>query len=109
MQNDACWACRFHETALRRLPDGRKLYHITPDLGRIPPLGKVKDADLPELLNQDATRQVLHIAYGFILEDPATKAEFFALLDRFEEDHYQLLDRHFSRHMDALGIAARVA
>ena len=99
---------RFHETALRRLPDGLKLYHITPDLAEIPALDGLKDADLPGLLNQDATRQVLHIAYGFILEDPALKTEFFALLDRREEDHYQLLDRHFSRHMEALGIPARV-
>ncbi len=98
---------RFHETALRRLPDAQKLYHITPDLSRIPKLDTLKDADLPKLMEQNEARQVLHVTYGFILEDEAMRTEFFEALDRHEEDYYQLLDRHFTRHMEGLGIPRR--
>lgn len=100
---------RFHEIALERLPDAQKLYHITPDLGRIPALRGLRDGDLPGLMEQDAPRQVLHVAYGFILQDPALKKEFFTVLDRFEEEYGRLLDAHFSRHMERLGIPRRQA
>ena len=98
---------RIHETALRRLPEAQKLYHITPDLGRIPALDRLTDAELPAMLDQDAPRQVLHVAYGFVLKDPGLKADLFAALDGGEEDYYAMLDRHFTRHLKGLGIPDR--
>ncbi len=95
---------KMHAVALKRLPDARKLYHITPDLESIPDLRGVADADLPALMDQNAARQVLHVAYGFILEEPALKAELFRLLHKEEETHNALLDRHFTRHLEGLRI-----
>ena len=95
---------KMHATALARLPDALKLYHITPDLESIPDLRGVNDADLPALMDQVAARQVLHVAYGFILEEAAMKAELFQLLHREEESYTALLDRHFTRHLEGLGI-----
>lgn len=98
---------RMHKIALDRLPDAQKLYHITPDLSRIPNVAMMKDGELAGLMDLDPARQVLHVTYGFILDDPAVRFEFFQVLDQFEEDHYRLLERHFKRHMEGLGIAPR--
>jgi hypothetical protein len=98
---------KFHDIALKRLEDARKLYHITPDLSRIPLLSTLRDEALPALMDQDAPRQVLHVAYGFILADPRLRAEFFNRLDEFEEDYYGMLERHFTRHLEALGVPRR--
>jgi hypothetical protein len=89
---------------MNRLPDALKLYHITPDLTSITDPRSLPDADLPKLLDQKAVRQVLHVAYGFILENPALKAELFKLLHTAEEAHNTLIERHFTRHLEALGI-----
>ncbi|MFO7535115.1 MAG: tagaturonate epimerase family protein [Kiritimatiellia bacterium] len=95
---------RMHAVALKRLPDALKLYHITPDLGAIPDPERLPDSELPKLMDINAARQVLHVTYGYILEDPALKAELFALLHTAEETHEALLDRHFTRHLEGLGI-----
>jgi hypothetical protein len=98
---------RMHEVALRRLPDALKLYHITPDLAAIPDLARLADKDLPKLMDLNAARQVLHVTYGYILEDPALKADLFALLHKAEAAHEALLDRHFTRHLEGLGIPGK--
>lgn len=95
---------KMHGVALARLPDALKLYHITPDLKAIPDPARLADAALPGLMDQNAARQVLHVTYGYILEDPALKAELFALLHREEAAHETLLDRHFTRHLEGLAI-----
>ncbi len=94
----------FHETALRRLPDAQKLYHITPALDSIPDIRTLPDVKLSTLLDHPAARQVLHVAYGFILEEPAIQREFYRLLHTEEERHHALLERHFTRHLEALGV-----
>ncbi len=95
---------RMHDVALKRLPDALKLYHITPDLTSIPDPRSLPDAALPKLMDLNAARQVLHVTYGFILENQTLKAELFALLHTAEEAHNMLLDRHFTRHLEGLGI-----
>jgi hypothetical protein len=67
----------------------------------------MKDSELAGLMDQDAARQVLHVTYGFLLDDPAIHDEFFQVLDQFEEDHYRMIERHFVRHMEGLGIPRR--
>lgn len=96
-----------HKVALDRLPDAQKLYHITPDLGKIPRLEMLRDEELKDLMELAPARQVLHVAYGFILENPALKFEFFQVLDQFEDEFYGMLDRHFTRHMELLQIPIR--
>jgi len=96
-----------HKVALERLPDALKLYHITPQLDHIPSLGLLRDDELAGLMDLAPARQVLHVAYGYILEDPARKFEFFQVLDQFEEEHYKMLEKHFSHHMELLQIPRR--
>lgn len=94
----------FHKVALQRLPDALKLYHITPDLDKIPAMESLSDDDLPALMNDIHARRILHVAYGYILDDPDLRSRFFELLDRCEDDHDHLIAAHFDRHLDALQV-----
>ncbi|NLF18629.1 MAG: hypothetical protein GX595_15465 [Lentisphaerae bacterium] len=100
---------RLHDHAFTVLPEALKLYHITPDMSSIPALSRVADADLPELMNHDATRQVLHVTYGGLLQDPALGPAIMAALDADEEAYYGTLERHFVRHLKTLGATPRPA
>lgn len=94
-------------TMLRRardyFPQALKLYHITPDLSRIPAQEAVQDEELPRYLDIPESRQLLHVSYGGLLHDPELRAPFFSLLDREEELHYRVLENHLGRHVELLG------
>ncbi|OGV70274.1 MAG: hypothetical protein A3K19_24070 [Lentisphaerae bacterium RIFOXYB12_FULL_65_16] len=95
-----------HRKALAFFPEALKYYHVTPKLDNIPALDSVKDADLPALMDQADARQVLHVTYGGILRDPTIGPRFFAALDAGEDRYYEYLERHFVRHLTALGLPA---
>jgi hypothetical protein len=97
---------RLHARAFEVLPEALKLYHITPDLTTIPALATLKDSELPALMELDAARQLLHVTYGGLLGDPAIGPAFFAALDAGEEVYYRGVERHFVRHLRALGLEA---
>jgi tagaturonate epimerase len=97
---------RMHARAFDVLPDALKLYHITPDLGSIPALETLGDAELPALLEHNAARQVLHVTYGGLLADPAIGPAIAAALDADEEVYYRFIERHFVRHLRTLGLEA---
>ena len=98
---------QIQRVAIERLPEALKLYHISADPARIPPLESLADADLPALLEQDAARQVLHVAYGFVLESSDMRARLFELLDRCEDEYESLLESHFAHHLETLGVPPR--
>jgi hypothetical protein len=97
---------RMHARAFEVLPEALKLYHITPDLSSIPALAMLKDSELPGLMEHDAARQLLHVTYGGLLGDPAIGPAFFAALDAGEEVYYRCVEKHFVRHLRALGLEA---
>lgn len=75
----------------------RKTYFLDAQLSKVPAGAAVSDADLPELLNQFDARQVLHVAFGSILDtygDPLR-----ALIAAHEEAFRLGLERHFTRHL----------
>lgn len=92
-----------HQKALATFQDAKKLYHVTTDLTKIPDLASLKDAELPALMNHNEARQLVHITYGYILQDPAIRPRFFAALHTYEDDLYACVTRHFQRHLQALG------
>ena len=96
-----------HRMAFQVLPEALKLYHITPDLDKIPDLADLGDADLAALMNQDDARQLVHVTYGGLLNAPEIRDRFFAAMDANEEVYYDLLERHFARHIATLGVAPR--
>ena len=89
--------------AYRYFPDALKLYHITPDLSRIPDPKGVPDPDLPGYLERPESRQLLHVSYGGLLNDPDTGPRLFRFLAEREELHYGCVGDHIRRHIERLG------
>ncbi|MDO9463927.1 MAG: tagaturonate epimerase family protein [bacterium] len=89
---------RMHQIALSNFEKDRKSYHVTTDLSRIPALSKLSDEELPGLLNENNSRQLLHITYGSILKD--MKEEIYKTLNIYENEHYEMLETHLGKHLD---------
>ena len=93
-----------HRCAEAHFSEMLKLYHITADLKRIPPLESLRDDELPGLIrNHPDARQLLHINYGPILTGEL-RDRFFAAMHRCEEAYAEKLEKHFDKHFSLLGI-----
>jgi hypothetical protein len=99
-----------HKYALSAFDEARKYYHVTTDLKKIPDTDKLKDSELPELFNQNDSRQLIHITYGLILNKKnddgsfAFKDRLYKLWKEKEEVYAQALLKHIGRHLDLLGV-----
>ena len=91
---------RIHIVALEHLKEAKKYYHITENTANIPAIDDLDDGNLPTLLDNDDARQVLHITYEFTLA--AFKAEIFDLLNRREDEYYDALAKHLTKHLPRL-------
>lgn len=103
----ACEPALFRElftAAEHGYPEALKLYHITADFSKVPPLAAMSDAELGNYLELDESRQLLHISYGVLLQNAALAPRFFAAMHTHEDTYCDFLDRHFCRHLDALGV-----
>lgn len=98
---------RMHAKAFEHFKEASKLYHITADLSKIPSLDSVEDDDLPKYMDWNESRQLLHITYGGLLNDPEVRDDFFSCLDENEELYMELLDKHIGLHMEKLGLPTR--
>lgn len=90
--------------AYQYYPEALKLYHITPDLSRIPDAQVAKDEDLPDYLGLPESRQLLHVTYGGLLGDADVGKRFFDFLGDNEELHYHCVASHLRRHIQLLGV-----
>ena len=99
---------RMHAYALEHVSEALKYYHITADFDAIKPLDNVHDNELPEYMNDDNARQLMHITYGLLLTAKDEngnflfKDEFFATLDEEEETYREALVKHIGKHIDML-------
>ncbi len=75
----------------------RASYHVSAELSRVPPVGTLSDAQLPEVLDQFDTRQMLHVTFGSILARFGSDLK--ASLRTHEEMYYTTLEQHFMRHL----------
>jgi hypothetical protein len=98
---------RLHKKAIESFPEALRSYHITADISDLPAADSLADEELERFLSTPAARQMLHITYGGILQDRSLWEELFRALRTHEELHYQLLERHISRHLEALGVKKR--
>lgn len=90
--------------SVSRFEEDRKTYHISADLDAIPDPKAIPGEELPNLLDDNDTRQVLHVAYGSVLsgeqEEAATfKERLMEALELNEELHYENLMKHFDKHL----------
>ena len=99
-----------HRYALSKFKEASKLYQGAAEPSRIPNLEKLSDEDLPALLDQEDSRQLLHITCGDLLnaKDEAGKNIFrdqlYQILIQYEEDYWSLLENHFEKHLNSLGV-----
>jgi hypothetical protein len=102
-----------HRFALSAFQEASKLYHVTTDCGRIPGLKGISDQELHSFLDQEDSRQLLHITYGYLLNarDGEGKAifreRFYRTLTEREEDYWSLLEKHIENHLLSLGLSRR--
>ena len=99
-----------HKYALEAFEEARKYYHVTTDLKKIPDVDKLSDRELPELFNQNDSRQLIHITYGLILNKKNADASFtfkdrlYKLWKDRAEDYAQALVKHIGKHLTLLGV-----
>lgn len=105
---DPAFYRELHAFALNSFAEATTYYHVTTDLGRIPDINTLSDEQLPDLMNHNDARQLLHITYGLILtaKDEAgnryLRDRLYALLDTYTDDYASLLEGHIGRHLALL-------
>jgi hypothetical protein len=88
--------------AIDRYETDKASYHVSARLANVPRPEALADQDLPGLLEQFDARQVLHVTFGSVLTTPALKDRLMTGLARNEETYYDVLERHFIRHLNPL-------
>ena len=94
---------RMHDCALKHIDDAKLFYVVHCDISQIPPLDTVTDAMLPEYLEKDDSRQLMHITYGFLFEDPALKNDVLSALSTHIADYESAITAHMRKHFTLLG------
>lgn len=95
--------------AVSNLEEAKKYYIIKAGTEHLPDIFALKDSELAGLLDDEDSRQILHITYGLILqekdknEEYAFKNELFETITGQEDKYYGNLKRHIGRHLAALG------
>ncbi len=83
--------------SIARYPEERATYHVSGELASVPDPDSLADSELAGLLDQFDARQVLHVTYGSALD--AYGAELLMTLRENEETYYDVLERHFDKHL----------
>jgi hypothetical protein len=83
--------------AIERYPTDRATYHVSAELDKVPAPDTLVDDELPGLLDQFNTREVLHVTFGSVLDRYGD--HLLAMLRQHEEVHYRMLESHFERHL----------
>jgi len=102
-----------HRYALSKFKEASTLYHVTTDLTRIPNLQELNDQELFSLLDQEDSRQLLHITYGYLLNAKDRdgknlfRDQFYHTLTQYEEEYWSLIEKHIENHLSSLGVKKR--
>lgn len=100
---------RMHQYALDHFVEATAYYHVTTDISAIAKLSDVTDAQLPDYMEENNARQLLHITYGLLLQatnDDGSRTfadEFFQTLAEQEDTFAAGLRHHIGRHLELLG------
>ena len=84
----------------------KKSYHVSADINKIKNGSEYSDKDLAELFDSNDVRQVLHVTFGKVLSDKKEdgsylfKQRIIDCLKRNEHFHYQVLEKHFRKHLE---------
>jgi hypothetical protein len=89
---------RVYGLALDRFDDDRAGYHLSLEIEALPPANGVADRQLPALLDNDDTRQVLHVTFGAVLAGELG-AELRQRIIELHEEYARALEHHLARHL----------
>jgi hypothetical protein len=78
----------------------RKSYYLSCDASKVHAADSYTDAELPELLNQVDSRQVLHVTFGSVLDHYSDRLK--AFLRDHEAEYEAVLVAHFNKHLAPL-------
>lgn len=97
-----------HQHALNTFDAATKFYHVSTNLGNVPELSTVADQDLPGYMKNNDARQLLHITYGYILQDKdengnyVLRDKFFNALEKHTAEYRSHLVNHIGNHLKLL-------
>ncbi|MFC1560960.1 tagaturonate epimerase family protein [Candidatus Latescibacterota bacterium] len=83
----------------------KKSYHVSANIHNVPPAEKLSDDQLSDIFNQNDAREVLHVTFGKVLTAKNKNGGYLLrerivhCLNEHEDTHYELLKRHFQRHI----------
>jgi len=88
--------------SLESFEENRHSYHLSCDPGKIPTYPS--DAQLDDLVTAVDSRQVMHVAYGAVLENFGSEIK--QALDDHEDELYEIMHQHFVKHLEPFGARA---
>lgn len=96
---------QIHEYALTVYDEALKYYHITSDFTKIPNIDNLADKALPDLMENESERQLIHICYGLILNHKDKKGDFvfrdrlYKIWKESEPFYFENLEAHIGKHL----------
>lgn len=97
-----------HQFAIVKFKQAQQNYHVGADISSIPIIDNLSDEQLPELLSINDARQLLHITYGFILQEKDKNGKYlyryrlFRVLKVYHAEYSEFLDNHITKHLSYL-------
>jgi hypothetical protein len=85
------------DLAHKRFQRERKTYFLDCQPEKVPQSNQLTDAQLPDLLEQFDSRQLLHVTFGSILDEYGD--DLHAFIATHEADYRSRLETHFGRHL----------
>jgi len=102
-QHDSSLFREMHQCALATFGKNRLSYHLTTNLSNIPSIRELSQAEVvKELTINDDWRQVIHVAYGVLLDEFGKRMV--NVLTENREDYYQSVAKHIRRHLEVFGV-----
>lgn len=91
---------KIHQKALEHFEEAKGYYYVSGNPDKVENPALRPDEALIDYLKDDDSRQLLHITYGFVLEDAALKKELYQTLEGDEAHYWERLISHIGRHLD---------
>ncbi len=91
--------------AFERYETDKASYHVSGDPSKVARPDKLKDGDLPGVLDGDDGRQLLHVTFGSVVTARegggyVFRERLLMALRAHEDDYYAALEKHLRRHIE---------
>jgi len=104
--HDKALFTEMYGVALETFEQNRASYHLTTNLDNVPEFNAIAKMGSDQLVgmlkDNDHARQVMHVAYGPLLDK--FRDRMFGVLTAYSEDHYKIVSLHMGNHMRTFGL-----